>query len=277
MRNSLIAPQKRITQGTIFCGVRSPYVEQESCYGISITARCDTARDFKAERLTFLTIVPIEDWLWFEELPKVIERQKKTASGNLRKKLIETKGTAVLLDLSGFEKALNSLDVKYSKDANSMNASYEDAKFAGNLSRRKFNDLPKSIAKLLSKEAQELIEGKKQEFYFLESVEATFGNASTNNCTGFVVLLRDVRSISRLLALKISEGIDVNDIEKIGKDDFLLKQFNINADFFALPISELKSPFIEQLMQKFSFLFGRIGTQDVSKSFSSNLNKLLGV
>lgn len=253
MRNSLIAPQKRITQGTIFCGVRSPYVEHESCFGISITARCDTARDFKAEKLTFLTIVPIEDWLWFEELPKVIENQKKVALGNLRKKLIETRGTAVLLDLLGFEKALDSLDVKDSKDVKSMKVSYGEADFAGSLPHRKFIDLPKSIAKLLSKEAQSLIEGKKQEFYFLDSVEATFGNVPTNDCTGFVVLLRDVRSISRLLALKISEGVDVNDIEKIEKDDFLIKQFNVGADFYAWPISELTSPFIEQLMQKFFF------------------------
>ncbi len=151
MRNSVSLPQNRITQGTIFCGVKSPYPHLEYCHGICITARCDTARDFKAPSLTFLPVVPMNCWLWAEALPKAIADQKKAAIGALRSHLIQRIGAATVLDAFGVAEAFDAAD-KNDKGIQKQRAFYDEAIVAENLGSYQWKQVPESISKKVAAE-----------------------------------------------------------------------------------------------------------------------------
>lgn len=275
MRNSIKPPQNRMTQGTIFSCVKSPYVPGKACYGISITARCDTAREFKAPSLTFLPLVSMEDWLWHECLPKCIRDQLKEIESGVRQYLIQKCGSSVVLDVFGIDAGFNSVG---KKDAgiNKQIDRYQDAQRAEKLAPYSWRELPDSIAKKLNSEAGSLLDGKNQNFHFVDCVEPHFGNAQKVIGCGFVAILRDVRTVSREMALQIVEGIDAQKLRLAAEKDITSFQLEINEGDFCMLTGELDSPFVEQLMQNFSLLFGRVGTKNVPKTYGVEISKLLG-
>lgn len=275
MRNSIKAPQNRITQGSIFSCVKSPYAEGRACYGVSITARCDTARNFKAPSLTFLPLVTMEDWLWHDALPRCIDDQKKSAESSLRKHLIQKDGSSIVLDTFGIEAGFSTADTK-DKGATKQKKRYKEAQEAEKVELHKWKNLPGSIANALTAEAEKLLKGNNQNYYFVDSVEPSFGEKTRSFGCGFVAILREVRAISRELALQLLEGIDYEKIHEIQSVDPTAFQLSIDKDGFCIPTGELNSPFIEQLMQNFSLLFGRVGTTDVSSTYAIEIGKLLG-
>lgn len=275
MRNSIKPPQNRITQGTIFSCVKSPYASDKSCYGISITARCDTAREFKAPSLTFLPLVSMEDWLWHECLPKSIKDEFKAIESSIRAHLIQKFGSSVVLDTFGIDAGFTSANQKDSGIKKQQDR-YREAKSAEKLAPHSWRELPDSIAKRVNSEATILLDGKNQNFHFVDSVEPHFGNANKAIGCGFVAILRDVRTVSRELALQIVEGIDAEKLRLTATEDPTSFQLEINEDDFCMLTGELDSPFVEQLMQNFSLLFGRIGTKNVPKAYNAEINKLLG-
>lgn len=275
MRSSIKAPHNRITQGSIFSCVKSPYAEGKACYGISITARCDTARNFKAPSLTFLPLVTMEDWLWHDALPRCIEDQKKSAVSSLRKHLIQKDGSSIVLDAYGIEAGFRTVDPK-DKGATKQMERYTEAQKAEKVELYKWENLPSSIANALTAEAEKLLKGNNQNYYFVDSVEPNFGEKTKSFGCGFVAILREVRAISRELALQLLEGIDSEKFHGIRNSDPTAFQLSIDKDGFCIPTGELSSPFIEQLMQNFSLLFGRVGTTDVPSAYAIEIGKLLG-
>lgn len=274
MRNSISLPQNRITQGTIFCGVKSPYPELEYCHGICITARCDTARDFKAPSLTFLPVVPMHCWLWSEALPKAIEDQKKAVAGALRSHLKQKYGTATVLDAFGIDKAFESADEK-DKGIPKQRELYKDAIVAEGVKAYQWKDVPDSISKKVTAEAVSLLAGKIQDFHFIDDVEAPYGADEPKSGEGFVVCFRDIRAISRMGALEVLKGIDAEKLAKLSKIDFSMQHLYANEEVLVYPTGELSSPFIEQMMQNFSLVFGRIGTKDIPPHYSEAIQKLV--
>lgn len=275
MRNSIKAPQNRITQGSIFSCVKSPYAKGKACYGISITARCDTARNFKAPSLTFLPLVTMEDWLWHDALPRCIDDQMKSAESSLRKHLIQKYGSSIVLDTYGTDAGFNAADPK-DKGVTKQKERYKEAQEAEHTEPYKWEDLPGSIAGALTTEAEKLLKGNNQNYYFVDSVEPSFGEKTKATGCGFVAILREVRAISRELALQLLNGIDNEKISKINKHDPTALQLSIAEDEFCIPTGELSSPFIEQLMQNFSLLFGRVGAADVPSAYRIEISKLIG-
>jgi hypothetical protein len=274
MRNLIKAPNKHITQGTIFSGVRSPFVVDYSCYGICITARCDTAREFKAPCLTFLPVVRLESWLWVEGLSKAISDQKKGVLGSLKKQLEQLNGTSIILDTFGPEEAFSSVNLK-DKGIKKQYDLFTEALLAEKVTPFNWAEIPDSISKRIETEANLLLKGKVQDFYFLDDVEGIRGSTQNHQTSGFVVLLRDVRSISRELAFSIAVGIDEHQLDLLKINDQTAHQLVLDEDGYAYPTGELLSPFIEQLLQNFSILFGRIGTKDVPNIYSECVQKLL--
>lgn len=275
MRDSIKPPQKRITQGTIFSCVRSPYAEGNACYGISITARCDTARDFKAPSLTFLPLVKMEDWLWHDALPRCIDEQKKSVESSLRKHLLQKDGSSIVFDTYGIGAGFGAADPK-DKGVIKQRVRYEEAQEAESVALYQWESLPDSIVDALKNEADKLFKGANQNYYFVDSVEPGFGEKNKVLGCGFVAILRDIRAISRGLALQVVNGIDNDKIQEVKSSDPTAFQLSISKDSFCFPTGELSSPYIEQLMQKFSLLFGRIGTADVPSGYAMEIDKLFG-
>lgn len=271
----MTAPKKIITQGTIFSGVRSPYEIDSACHGICITARCDTAREFKAPSLTFLPVVRMDSWLWFEALPKSISDQKKTVIGNLKTHLVKKDGTSVVLDTFGPDRVFLSADPN-DKAMNKQRELYDEALKAEQLRPFVWGEIPQSISKRIMAESNQLLTGKMQDFYFIDDVEGICGDAQNRQPLGFVALLRDIRTISRELALSIAEGVDPQQLNCLKKNDPTTHQLVLGEDGFSYPVGELISPFVEQLLQNFSILFGRIGTKNIPALYAERIQNLLG-
>lgn len=272
MRNVVKAPENRITQGTVFYGARSPYGEK-ACYGVGITARCDTARDFKASTFTFLPIVTVEDWLRHECLPKVAADMMNSVRGVLKAKLIEKVGTDIVLTAFGVEAAFEALG-ESDKAVKGAKQNFEDAKKIMMPVVGVLKELPKAVKKFLHAEFVKLTKGALQDFFYLDKVEA-FPLEGHN--LGHVVLLRDVRSIDRTLALTMLGGMDRVKLLSCAGDNDSLGHLYLGTDELALPVSEILSPYVEKLLQNFSMLFGRIGTKDVPESCSLAVIEFLEV
>lgn len=153
---------------------------------------------------------------------------------------------------------------------------YKEAQKAEEINSYQWSDIPISISNLMIAEAEKIIKGGNQNYYFVDSVEPSFGEKIKPLGCGFVAILREVRAISRELALQLLNGIDEQKINEIQKTDPTAFQLSIDKDSFCIPTGELSSPFIEQLMQNFSLLFGRVGTADISNSYSIEIGKLFG-
>lgn len=274
MRNSVILPKNRITQGTIFCGVKSSYPSVGHCYGICITARCDTARDFKAPNLTFLPIIPMRCWLWEEALPKAILDQKKASIGALKKYLIRKYNTTTILESFGAEKAFDSVDQK-DKEIKSHRLLFDEALAAEKAPPNEWKLISPSIVKKVEAEGNLLISGKIQDFHFIDSVEATYGIDEQGKNEGFVVSFRDIRALSRSSAQELKDGIDAEKLKILIESDPSLNHLYADDEVIIYPTGELSSPYIEQLMQNFSLVFGRIGTQNVPPHYADNIQKLI--
>lgn len=274
MRKIISDPKDRVTQGTIFSGVQKSYNTPVECYGIAITARCDTARDFKVPVLNFLPIISFEDWLWFEALPKCKDKVKKTALGNLKKYLLDKDGSSITLDAFGAEQAFNRPDC-IDKSFISAKTLYDEALLIDRIDLYDWKSLPKkSIGKELTAAAKDVVLNKNQEFFFIEKIDI-LSNQKTTTKLGYVVLLREIRSLSRHAALMLKKGLNANNILLDLKDDYCKSQFNLDFHEMAFPISELNSPYIEQLMQSFSNLFSRIGVPDVDDSMHERIAKFI--
>lgn len=275
MRNSIKTPQNRITQGTIFFGVRSPYRACGPCFGISITARCDTARDFKAPSLTFLPVVRMEEWLWFESLPKCIEEQKKSAISSIRSHLLRKFGTSVALDAFGVDAAFDAAD-QTDKGVIKQRTQYLEAEAAQSTKLFEWDKLPKTIAARIKADASQLIAGKNQNFHFIDKVVANYGTNEKKLECGHVAILRDIRAISRHLALRVVNGIDHHQLIDLNKKDPTTYQLEISDDELIYPTGELTSPFVEHLMQNFAMLFGRIGVTDAPDRYYQEIERIIG-
>lgn len=275
MRKSIEAPQNRITQGSIFSCVKSPYTKGKVCYGISITARCDTARNFKAPSLTFLPVVTMEEWIWHDALPRCVATQKKSAESSLRQHLVKKDGSSVVLDVYGIDAGFSAADPKDS-GITKQKVRYREAEDTKKVDLHKWSDLPSSIINALTSEAGNLIKGGLQNYHFIDSVEPSFGAEKKSPGCGYVVILRDIKAISRELALLLPDGIDAEKISEIQKTDPSAFQLSIGEDDLCFPTGELRSPFVEQMMQNFSLLFGRVGVSDVPNAYTDEINKLLG-
>jgi len=118
----------------------------------------------------------------------------------------------------------------------------------------------KSFTKIGENILKDLTSNNRREFYLIEDWEAT-GKY-------FVVLLREIQKISWTLGAKIANGLNYDQIneEEIDKSDI-----RKTKEEFIYPLTAVKSPFIEHIIQRFFQNFGRIGVTDHKMSLPQNL------
>jgi hypothetical protein len=213
-------------------------------------------------------------WLWGEALPKAVADQKKAAVGALRGHLNQKFGTVAVLDAFGADKAFESADEK-DKGIQKQYSFYKDAIVAEGIKAYNWKDVPESISKRVTAEGALLLAGKIQDFHFIDDVEAPYGTDEPKLGDGFVVCFRDIRAISRMGALEILKGIDAAKLAKFCEIDFSMNHLYASDEVSVYPTGELTSPFIEQMMQNFSLVFGRIGTKDIPPHYTEAIQKLV--
>ncbi|EOV2672791.1 hypothetical protein QY873_06275 [Klebsiella pneumoniae subsp. pneumoniae] len=243
-----VTDDKCFTQGTIFnCAYSASYPNNETL-GLIITARCDIANTDKVKFYNFIPAIPFEIWKEKDLLPIIKKQTYKNLTSQylsllndagFSKNNLETYGYDRIYDLIVEKKILKSKQLtrleslKEKIDSIEQNDSY--AKLISF-----FRD---DISKILN----DIIENKNPDFFFIDDIVGY---------NSVVVNLREIYELSILTAKKIPNGIEIDD-----GDTYPGLNLNVPNKFCSI-VGQMKSPFIELLMQRFTNNFVRVGVDN---------------
>jgi hypothetical protein len=269
-----------MTQGTVFsCAVAAEYVDC-TVHGLIITARCDIAND-KARVHSYLPIVSLSDWLHRDGRIILAERLLSETLGALRTTLKEAGYSPSILETESPQsiyKVLFSEDVaapavgrarvRFQKLCNQHEIAVKGTTSApcDGFCVRIAQEAPKLKDNLLA----ELLHQRLSGYYFLDKVQPA------DDDSGQIVLLREVHSMSQMLANEVAEGLDAARFAEMCKASASVRgQLRILTEELAMPVGLMSSPYIEHLMQQFTLLFCRIGVRDPDPAYVKELCRRL--
>jgi len=248
----------QIDQGSIITGCIAEDYSGYEVWGCVITPRCDLAHKGKVSTIHYLPIINIDDWVkneaknvlkrkWIEELCKYLNNKlKEVGVGEdfLDSGLSDDDILKVARTLITKEKAYQEFEEKYF-----LYRSQTEENFRKSL----LGTQQKGSLKTLIKD---LVKGNVHSFYFIESWN------DSDKYPYKVILLRDVRRIRYDIAMKIAKGIFEEDMlqDEIRLNDLSSSENNDNIFYIH---SQIKSPFIEHILQSFSYNFCRVGVEDL--------------
>lgn len=264
----LIYEQKKINwkiqQGAIINNCVSEDYPNVDVWGVIITPRCDIGNN-KVSTIHYLPIIKFEDWLKNDFVCIFKKALRQNLRGSLISKFREYGISPTILDNNvSKDDILIIIKSKISgKPLSPVVEILETLFFLGDPNST--IDLLKKYAKLKDSILKDIKEGKDKNFHLIEDWNEK-GKYR-------VVLLRDVRRITFKLAEKISNSIFESEIsdEEWKRND--IKTTNIPDTIICIE-SQLKSPFIEHLIQLFFHNFGRIGVEDMHKEVIEEISSL---
>lgn len=248
MRNFYLAPT-HVTQGSIInCCISSNY-PNSSVDGIIITPRCDLAHEGKVYYVHYLPIVDFKEWFlndgkkylysrWYlKKKEKFLDMCRRFSLPNcLDKKELYEQMASKVVPQNNYKQFIEVLN-------NYFSASIGGVEFVQHI---KGKDAKAQLIK-------NLLQDNLPAFYLID-------NWKKEESSYKVILLRELRRISFSTAIKIKEGVECTCINK--------QEDELQADGELCYVqTQVASPFIEHIMQRFSYNFCRIGVED--RNFSS--------
>lgn len=244
------------TQGTIFCGGMSHiYGNHISVWGVIISARCDIA-NAKSPVYYYLPVVKWEDFKRMELPDIIIENAINSEKRSLKKALSKANLSDSIIDIN--------LDAA---DRETLIGSIQDKNQRKSL-QKKFLHLDSLIAcdknntevllelckETINNVFTDLSDNKNASYYLIEDKE-----------TGvLVVRLRELRRISPHFMKSLGRGIQVPFIDS---STIKSEVATLDDGELYMPLYNMKSPYIEHLVQRYVYQFDRIGVDN----FHSNL------
>ncbi|EOD3492758.1 hypothetical protein ACP26F_18050 [Franconibacter pulveris 1160] len=240
-----VTDDKSLTQGTIFnCSYCASYPNNETL-GLVITARCDIANKDKVKFYNFIPAIPFEIWREKDLLPLIKKQVFKNldnqysellAKAKFSKFNIETYGFNRIYDVIVEKKMLNQKQIdRLSSVKEKINCLEEQSSYSQLLIYFR-----EEAARILC----EIIENKNPDYFFIDDVRGY---------NSVIVNLREIYELNLITANKIPNGIELDNEE-------LHPGLNLNIpNKFCSIVGQLKSPFIELLMQRFTNNFVRVG------------------
>jgi len=263
-----------LTQGTIFtCAVAEDY-PGSTTHGLVITARCDVSND-KVQTFNYLPIVSLNDWLHRDGRIVVSQRFMKETVGKMKSSLLEAGHSASILETETPQSILKTLFPDGEGRTQKMHSRFEDLCARYELALLGNSDNPPGrtciqvatmAPKLRDSMVNELVHQQLAGHYFLNQLEPN------GDDDGYVVMLREIQTLPRTVAHAISNALDGSRFsEMCAADPRLLGRLRVAPNDLAMPLSVVRSPNIEHLMQAFSLLFSRIGIPDPEPSYVNAL------
>lgn len=246
-----------IQQGSIIdCCIAESY---ECCkvFGLIITPRCDIANS-KVTTVHYLPVVSYIDWvnvylrpICEKEITTVIEKKLKAI-------LVKGKLDVSILDTFSIDSLIPTIEEKQMLKGNNLTEFieiYVDYQTIKRDVSTKDIHLKYLLDKIIKSKINDLIGNKLPSYYLIEDWE--------NKDDMKVICLRDVRRISFDIAAKIPDGLYINKLnqETLHKND--LTSPSTYPDDLLLIHAQIKSPFLEHILQAFIHNFGRIGVDRV--------------
>lgn len=248
-----------LTQGSVFYGAFVEDYSDSINYGLVITARCDISQK-KASIYSYLPLVSLENWL-VKEFPSLLySKIHKSIYSNLVSAFINIGGSELLLETYGLDKLKESF-----KDSGSQK---QRTKFYEKV--EDFNKLNYLLSSVV--DADELRALMKSSKVFGSASEVIFNDLISQNLLGYyfvdditsdgphIIKLRDVYHLKSDYAVNLRKGVNLKNVNYIKDNDE--KSFTVG---------EIKSPYIEHILQKFSSVFTRIGIDDPDKNMIKDI------
>lgn len=243
-----------LTQGSVFYGAFVEDYSDSLNYGLVITARCDISQN-KAPIYSYLPLVSLDNWL-VKEFPSLLySRINKNINSNLVSAFINIGGSELLLETYGLDKLKETFkDSGSQKQRTTFNEKIEDVNklnylLSSNVEVNKMRALMKS-SKVFNSASEgilnELISQNLLGYYFVDDITSDGPH---------VIKLRDVYHLKSDYATNLRKGVHLTNVNYLKDND--KKSFTVG---------EIKSPYIEHILQKFSNIFTRIGIDDPDKN-----------
>ena len=249
--------EKKVTQGSI---INHCVAEKYCCdvWGVIVTPRCDIAHTGKVTHVHYLPIVPFDEWykvdgihyMWTKTLEKYRTKllnackAKGYPTSNLGEKQLRQLCDSIL-DPKEKDKFKSEIDNFY--QTQKINPS---------------DYVPSNEDK--GKMVTNLRKGDIAAFFLIEDWRE--GNKY------MVVLLRELKRLDYNFAIGMASGIEETTISDRWKNDIA---YSLSKDFLYRTEAELVSPFVEQLMERFSYNFCRIGVDDMDESVEDVLREII--
>ncbi len=249
--------KKVVTQGTI---INNCVAEKYHCdvYGVVVTPRCDLEHSGKVTHVHYLPIVPLDTWYQIDGLhylwTRALDRCNRKI-GDICKKY-----GFPMANLK--EKQLRTLcdTITEQKDKNSLTSSIDRYFELLNIDPQEYRPNVDEKNKLV----ENLHKGDIPAFMLIEDWE------KEDNYR--VILLRDLKRVEYNIAVGMASGIEEKSIVNKWRNDLA---YSVNQDTIYNMEAEIISPFIEQLMERFSYNFCRIGVEDMDENVEDILKSII--
>ncbi|MGQ3850523.1 hypothetical protein [Pseudomonas capsici] len=255
---------RSITQGSIFNFARSDGYSA-NVLGMVISARCDLAQ-LKQEKFIYVPVVKAKDWIEMTLIPKLTDELRKSLLSDMRNILKANNFSETALDTFGVDTAAQLLKGK-SDEVKFLEKSDKLSVVEQYLSLGRFD---KSILnpKLLSARIDDVVNNKSEGYFFIdEIIDYQGGNISLGS---HIVILGEPRPIHQKAAQGIADGLDH---EQISISDRSYDSIIKSIGEMSYVLCNVKSPYIELVLQRFSSFYSRIGVDDPSKTIKDLLAK----
>lgn len=258
----------RIDQGLIFDGCIAEAYSNCDVLGIIITARCDLAHN-KAPVYNYLPIVQFNDWLSHDGFDLLQKQATIEAFNKIKSFLTEQRHSPAIVDSISPRVVLDTLfpvpvAPAPSSAHNQFKTLVDKYESVQNSTKGNASLLYKDYSKLAQSIIKSCVKQLTNGYYFLPKVKPSESDP------GYVVLLRQVKSLPAILGRSIPEGIDAEKYESICKvDQNLYGHLSFQHRELIQPVGQLISPNIEHLLQCFCSLFSRIGLTDIDEPLLS--------
>ncbi|RDL14864.1 hypothetical protein DFO62_12760 [Serratia fonticola] len=243
---------KTLSQGTIFnCAYSKNYPYQE-ILGLVISARCDIANQRKVKFYNYIPAIPFEQWRDKESWELLKDQTYNSINKSVNELIIKSKFSIHNLTVYGYDRILEIIKKENRLKPKEIDRLI-DLKMKLDLlcSHRKYECIAKEFPRELSKIVDDIIKNKSSDYFFIDNLEG-YG--------ALIVNLREIRELDLNVAKGLPNGINIDEIESYpGLNP------NVKNKFCSI-VGQLKSPYIELLMQRFSNNFTRIGVNDPHES-----------
>ena len=236
----------KLTQGSIINNCVASKYNNGKVWGVIVTPRCDLAHEDKVSDVHYLPIVNFADFFKVDGMDYLYRKWHEGIS----RKFTEA------CEKYGFPSGLDKREYYETMAQHKVTGQKEKKDFLDKMSRyfdcSKENDEFRESACKGQKRSgliDNLVGDKLPSFYLIEDWIPGGKNSK-------VILLKDLKRISYTTAQKLGKGMDkqeISDFDDLNKG---------GGDELCRVCAEVKSPFIEHIIQRFSQNFCRIGVED---------------
>lgn len=261
--------ENSITQGTLITSIRSEKYCGINCFGIVITARCDLANN-KIQKIFYLEAIELEKWILSKSgFDNMINNTLKNVSNALEKNMSDNGlewDVAKNFSMDEFAKIVDEgLESNANQKKNKMKNDFK--KYKNYINSSISTDEKKLILQEQIKDVKSAminIANGQNSYYVYIPPEAIDNNVQY----GIVVDLQQLDYFDMDIMKDLSEcSIDIKnrDLNKEKIELYDKRFFLSDSPGYSIALCNMKSPWIEYLMQHFSNLFARIGVDNPSK------------